>query len=391
MHGGARSAGAPGRATAELDAFVRLRAAALDPDDERGSFRLLQSIGAGTPAVDAVALREAVDCLQRLALDPTPAVRRGALALLARTDPQAVVEDPFTSAFLDPDADVRLQAVQGRARHGMTLRWSQVVPLARHDPDHRVRAAAARALGSAPSASAGRDLLALLADEEDVVVEAAADALARVLQGPLPTEVLAAAAATRPRVRESAARVLGALHGRDCAAPLVALAADREWTVRRTALGELTHLTDPEGLEMATAKLLYAATDAEGSRTDRMEALQALARLAVDPPAEPLAEVAAQDPDPVLRLIASRTILALGDPRGLPVLVDLLSVRTGPHADEEDRDFVRETAAATLTEVTGVAPAMDDRAPWRRLLPELVARLAPGTFEYAPAKLVEFW
>jgi hypothetical protein len=131
--------------------------------------------------------------------------------------------------------------------------------------------------------------------------------------------------------------------------------------------------------------------DRKRPRTDRFEALQALAHTFAEPAADAIAAIASGDEDPVLRLAAARTLLARRDARGGAVLVDLLGVKMGPQCDDEDRQFVQTTAGDTLREITGAKYPNSDVAAWRKMLPGLEKKVAAEGFEYAPAYLLERW
>jgi HEAT repeat protein len=347
---------------------------------------VLEACGAGEPPRSADALEQTIDALLDLARSEDAVVRRGAIAVLARIPEAELSTDPFRDALEDRDPQVRREAVIGRSRHELATNWESIVRAAR-DEDASVRAAAAQALGDVKRPEARTTLASLLADPSDDVVDAAAAVFARRLTQAPPPAVFAAVHSERPRVRAAAARIFGDCHAAECLVPLAGLLDDTAWIVRREAIRQLARFPTPA----ACARVAAVAQDGTRSRTDRFEALQALAHMESAPDVEPIALTAVKDPDPVLRLVAARTLLSRGDPRACPTLVNLLSTETGPHCDFEDRKFVRTTAAATLRAATGAAFGDADVEGWRRIAAEFSQRTREPEFTYSPEYLPERW
>ena len=233
----------PGRGVAALlhfldDAAARVRQRAL---------AALARAGRDLPAP----LRE------RLAGDPSPAVRRLAVDCLDEGDPALPA-----LALKDPDATVRAAAL-ARVAAGR----GDIVRSALADPDAGVRATALEAL--APHASPGDEpalaarLTGWLGEADARLAAACASALPRVMG-------VAAASALRhtaadgerpPEVRIAALRSLGAIGTREAVASLREAAADPARQIRLAALAaaaEVTRGTSGESRGEARALLIDA-------------------------------------------------------------------------------------------------------------------------------------
>lgn len=357
-------------------------------DDEAAVYRFLERQGAGTPPKSSETVARLNERLCGLAKDKDASTRRAALAVLARVVPERLGADPFSPALGDASPDVRRQAVIGCARHGIDRRWRLLVPLAA-DGDARVRAAVAVALAPVEQPEARLTVARMFDDPDDDVVEAAAEALGRRVDSIALGEVVHAAGSSRSRVRRAAAEALSAARRDDLLPYLVKLGADPVWDVRREAIRGLGGFSS-EASARALEALEAVAFDRTAARSDRFEAIQSLASTSDACRPRSLRPVAAEDPDPVLRLVAARTELARSDIDGFAHLADLLDVQIGPQADDEDCEFVRATALRTLREVSGRS-AGAGRAAWRELLPSIAERFVKSPLDYAPERLVEFW
>ncbi len=372
------------------ESVLRRRLATVDLRDERALMRFLDAYGASSPPLAPALVDEFVSRLADAAQSPRAEIRRSALALLGRVDPASVARDVFTPHFGDPDPRVRREAVVGRTRHGPGAAWMYVLKLA-EDPDASVRAAVAAALGLIPRPEARERLLAMLGDADREVVLAAGTGLARCLQGAPPDTVVLCCNSERVEVRLAAARVLAALRSPEGAKHLVLLVDDPSWEVRREAIAALASITAGDAPATCVWALERVAAHAARSRTDRLEAIQALGRTVRAPDAELVHRLATADPDPVIRLAAARTLLARADLRGLAILVDLTELGRAAAEDPDDVAFVRGTADRTLQEVADDTAVLTGRATWRQRLPEVLGRLAGVGLDYSPDRLAETW
>jgi HEAT repeat protein len=368
----------------QFEANVILVLERLNAADERDVYRALEryEVAAGAPRENVDRL---VSVLTKLVGDADARVRRGALALLARISPDALLTDPFTGALCDEDATVRREAVIGRGRHGVARHWPSVLPLAR-DEDASVRAAAAQALASVARDEVREALLRLLSDSSDDVVEAAAEALARGAREVSPQETLAALHSDRPRVRTAAAHVLAAANGPQGLDPVLALVDDPVDEVRRQAIRSLPRFTGAQAGAVC-GKLLAIATSDRRPSTDRFEALQALSRTASQPSADAVHRIAVSGSDPLVRLAAARTLLGLSDSRACAILADLTGTQAGPACHYKIAEFVARHADAALRAVDAVTPRADDPAGWRPLVTSLEVAVRRDGFSYRPESL----
>ena len=162
-------------------------------------------------------------------------------------------------ARADPDARVRAVALGAYARVAPRREAAAVWKVAARDPDPAVRRRAAEIAPGLGAAAAAGTLIALLADAEALVAEAAAFALGeRPGAGPRAIAALARAAGshTDPLVREAAVAALGAI-GDPSALPVVLSACDDKPAVRRRAVLALAAF---EGEQVET-RLRAALTD----------------------------------------------------------------------------------------------------------------------------------
>jgi HEAT repeat protein len=167
--------------------------------------------------------------------------------------------DELVAATHDDDPRVRAVALAGVVRR---LPRARSVPLwhaATIDPDPRVRLRAAQlapALGRSASSAA---LLALLADDDAWVAEAAAYAIGehpRPARGAIDALVATAAANDDALVREAAVAALGA-QGEPSTLPTILRACDDKPAIRRRAVIALAAFTGAE----VEARLQLALTD----------------------------------------------------------------------------------------------------------------------------------
>ena len=162
------------------------------------------------------------------------------------TAPEALVDDP--SSQLDAtDPALRRIAVAacGTRIEDEPIRLRLIEILA-HDPDGRVRAEAAEALG-AGGTSCLEDLVAATADPDATVAEAAVTALGEIADPhALPTLLTAAATHDDRLVREAAVAALGAIGDQRALPLLLDLLAGGPPQVRRRAVAALTVFDSPD-------------------------------------------------------------------------------------------------------------------------------------------------
>jgi HEAT repeat protein len=159
----------------------------------------------------------------------------------------------------DPDALVRSVALNALVRSVPNRSAVAAWRVAAIDPDARVRRRAAEVAPALGTAAPAQTVLALLADSEPLVAEAAAFALGeRAHPGTRVVTALSRAATTHddPLVREAAVAALGAL-GDPSTLPVVIAACDDKPAVRRRAVLALAAFDGPE----VEARLRTALTD----------------------------------------------------------------------------------------------------------------------------------
>jgi HEAT repeat protein len=191
------------------------------------------------------------------ALGLRPRLPAGALARLA-------------AATADPDARVRTAAIGALVRRGSVARASDAWRAAMTDPDATVRRRAAE-LGALLGGRNGADrhligatLVALLADDEVTVVEAAAWALGEIGSAPddgldtaaVPALAVVATTHADALAREAAVAALGAIGDERGRAAVLAACADKP-AVRRRAVLALAPFEGPD----VDAAIEHAATD----------------------------------------------------------------------------------------------------------------------------------
>jgi HEAT repeat protein len=207
-----RAAGQPQVRTGILEALGRL-----GPSASTAVPLLLEALGdadAGVRCTASIALgwtgvrsQEVLQALQERLQDADSQVRFHAAEALARLDSSgAPMVEVLVEHLGKADADRRLAAVAALARLGSAARAStgSLRQLLSRDPDWRVRAAAAKALGRIEGPGAVPDLIEALADDEQEVRNAAAEALGDI--GPAAREAL-------PKLRQC----LQPLNGRESA------------------------------------------------------------------------------------------------------------------------------------------------------------------------------
>ncbi len=135
----------------------------------------------------------------------------------------------------DPDSAIRA----GAAKCTRLLNQQDVAPvlirLLASDPNHWVRAEAAKAIGFLHGERAVLSLTRALADRDDYVRSHAVDALRHVGGGQVIEPLIRALADRHENVRSSAFKALGDLDGVEATEPLIRALSDRRWRVREGA------------------------------------------------------------------------------------------------------------------------------------------------------------
>jgi HEAT repeat protein len=248
-----------------------------------------------------------------------PAARRQAADVLARRGGAAV--EPLLEALASDDEEVRKTAAAALGRIGSPTAVPALIALLDEEAD--VAVIAAGALGAIGDERALRPLLALLDRSEAAVRQTAVSALSSIGHPDLPALYEELFADESPRVREGAARVAGYFGDASSGAPLLALCSDPDEGVRRTAIEQLAHLDDPRALHAMRNAL------ATGTSGERDAAVRALAHIA-PPDALPYLLAACDDHDPWVRYYAARSLGHLGSADAVPVLAQLAATDAVP-------------------------------------------------------------
>ena len=187
--------------------------------------------------------------------------RAAAAAILGRRTRITVDEQRALAALVESDPDARVRSVAlGALVHAAPRRSAaRTWRVAARDADRNVRRRAAELAPALGRAAAARTLLALLADDEPLVAEAAAFALGEHPSA-TPRVISALGRATTTHddalVREAAVAALGAI-GDPSSLPMVFVACDDKPAVRRRAVLALAAF---EG-EAVEARLRQALED----------------------------------------------------------------------------------------------------------------------------------
>jgi HEAT repeat protein/cyclophilin family peptidyl-prolyl cis-trans isomerase len=186
-------------------------------------------------ALGKIGGHDAIEALIELLRDFNSAVRAEAALALARTeDPSAV--PALQLAIHDPDADVVWPAVYGLEKVENPRTGEKVAPLLAHN-DARVREVAARTLGKQRYEGAVRGLVGALQDPETGVAANAAWALGEIGEDDA-CHPLGGVLASHPshRVRLAAAEALGAIGSKKGKDDLIQALSDESVAVRAAAI-----------------------------------------------------------------------------------------------------------------------------------------------------------
>jgi HEAT repeat protein len=168
--------------------------------------------------------------------DDDPRVRAVALARLVRDAPRAVSRTVWTDAAADDDPAVRLRAAQVAPRLGRAAASSTLLALLA-DADPWVVEAAAYAIGEhpRPSARAVDALTAATTSHPDPLVREAAVAALGALGDPSTLPAVLQACDDKPAIRRRAVLALAAFEGEQVEGRLRRALEDRDWQVRQAA------------------------------------------------------------------------------------------------------------------------------------------------------------
>ncbi|MGQ0824606.1 MAG: HEAT repeat domain-containing protein [Actinomycetota bacterium] len=191
-------------------------------------------------ADDAAALADLV------ARDPDAKVRAVALAALVRSAPRRISAPAWRLAAGDGDAAVRRRAAETAPALGRAVAAAPLVALLA-DTDAWVAEAAAHALGEcpAPTARAVDALVAAATGHRDALVRESAVAALGALGVPETLPAVLAACDDKPAIRRRAVLALAAFEGPAVEARLLAALDDRDWQVRQAAEDLTGHRSEP--------------------------------------------------------------------------------------------------------------------------------------------------
>ena len=187
------------------------------------------------------------------AADPDAVVRAVAVAALVRAAPVRVAAPAWTDAATDGDARVRRRAAElapalAARRRAPDAAASDVLVALLADPDVTVVEAAAWALGeqgaSAPP-NAVAALVATASEHADALAREAAIAALGAVGDPAGLDAILAACHDKPAVRRRAVLALAPFDGPEVEAAIVAALEDRDWQVRQAAEDLLSATSGP--------------------------------------------------------------------------------------------------------------------------------------------------
>jgi HEAT repeat protein len=190
----------------------------------------------GTERAADAAVERDVARLTRLAADSDPRVRAVAIAAIVRNAPRADAAPVWRRAATDPDPGVRRRAAEVAPRLGRTARTATLLALLA-DPDAWVAEAAAFAIGEhpRPTPRAIEALRAAAAGHDDPLVREAAVAALGSIGDPSTLPVVLAACDDKPAIRRRAVLALAAFEGEEVEARLRAALEDNDWQTRQAA------------------------------------------------------------------------------------------------------------------------------------------------------------
>ncbi len=260
-------AGEPVQANATLDLLV----ARLVGAGDGGRLAIATVLGRAGRSAD-------IGTVTLLLKDPSPRVRRAAVAALARLDPGTAAE-PLRLALADEVAEVRIAALAALGAAADDAVLDDIERLA-DDPDARVRAAAIRTVGRRlacchdPGLRArGLGRLDAALDDGGLVALAAVEAL-REIGGPAARGVARVLGRPEPELAREAVACLAAHGDADDLAALVELVGHADWSVRAEAISALAERRCVRAVPAILRRL-----EAERDELVRASILRALQRL----------------------------------------------------------------------------------------------------------------
>jgi HEAT repeat protein len=216
------------------------------------------------------------------------------------------------------ESELRRNAVIEIGRQNFSEALPQLLELVR-DPDIWVRRNVVRVLGKLGNANTAPKLLELIGDSDSDVVEETCEALGK-LGNKVAILALIHVLEENPafRVRQSAAKALGKLSD-ERAIPCLTISLEKDDSpyVRWEIAQSLANLGDFRAIPLLSAGLT------ESSRDIRIEAIKSLAKLK-SPETQVPALKALKDPDIVVRDIATKIMIEIGDKRAILQIASLL-------------------------------------------------------------------
>lgn len=197
--------------------------------------------------------------------------RQNALVSLGRMQAEESIP-ALTEALEDGDAEIRVAAVRGLGRTGLSEAAEEIVKRVAQGTLHVPTAPLQNALLGCCRANPNL-LLGYIRRAGDDVRPTLARVLGEVATPALDEELLLLASDPLPEVRASAARALGAAKPRLAMTALSNLATDEIWFVRLRAVVAIGELNDPRSIPVLIGTLC------DPNRHVRLRSAQALARL----------------------------------------------------------------------------------------------------------------
>jgi HEAT repeat protein len=257
-----------------------------------------------------------VERIERQLQAADPASRREAATRLVELPPP-VARRLVPPALRDPDADVRLAAVEAAVRLRLKSETDQVVAWL-SATDRRLRLAAAGFLRAMPSTRAISGLGRVLGDPDPQVRIAAAEALGASGSREAAMPLLAHLDDSMPDVQRAVIAALGRLGDRSAVVPLIGKVQHPRSTVRLSVAQALGRLGDPR----AASALVLALRDDDDDV--RVAALEALGGLRSNAATLAIISVLRAGAAGEVRVAALEALARIGSAEGLDALLDAL-------------------------------------------------------------------
>lgn len=169
----------------------------------------------------------------------------GASMLIYVGDESSVDTDLLISRLKDGNSGEREIAANLLGQLGATAAAGPLSEILKEDPDTKVKAAAAEALGLLGDSAAGKILLAYFDTQDILLRNAVVRAIIRIADDKLAADVARFLKQPDNKVRVLAAYVLGQTHGSNAAKQLQKALRDESFEVREAAIKALGDLGDP--------------------------------------------------------------------------------------------------------------------------------------------------